>query len=558
MFDELAALVGGCCANPLAAAAPAPLAAANLRDDLAPPLVPLIAPLQMSIQPHRVPMAKRSQPDHLALARAARRPRITPTVPEPTLIVAVGTYKNSVPANIVAYLQVPVVNRPLVQQHFMEPQPLSPYIGDAMKIYKPPDKYMAHASNRISILSAKKHLALDDLPFAICSKESFRAATGLRNITGSSYLRHKVRLASLCVQKCRTQRWLLEYKIGKSHDTHRFLLALDCDRNDETPLTVRALSAILDQVTNQPVKQQVAADEESMNFDAMLRSICHDLPSLMNDSATKSVCKLLNSELTWAVVTEQLSDLTLQSFRGDTISWSQHLDKNSAAVMVQAERERCASSKWAALAKLYVRVTCHDRYKATYKQERETVTNHRPGNVLTLHTDCQFHMLMGGKKHVATVLMKSTTSGCKNFALSVRGGTGMQQFELAIVAAMMEPGRVRIRLGVPPADRETYKMPIKALVLRRGKRVVERAVTMEVLPNGGWDGDGVVEVWVPIGIIADEITIAKVIGRATAKFVATGHLPVLDEGRWKGAPEALDRILIALGMGNVGTYAFNL
>ena len=281
--------------------------------------------------------------------------------------MAVGTYKNSVPANILAYLQVPVVNRPLVQQHFMEPQPLSPYIGDAMKIYKPPDKYMAHASNRISILSAKKHLALDDLPFAICSKESFRAATGLRNITGSSYLRHKVRLASLCVQKCRTQRWLLEYKIGKSHDTHRFLLALDCDRNDETPLTVRALSAILDQVTNQPVKPQVAADEESMNFDAMLRSIYHDLPSLMNDSATKSVCKLLNSELTWAVVTEQLSDLTLQSFRGDTISWSQHLDKNSAAVMVQAERERCASSKWAALAKLYVRVTCHDRYKATYK-----------------------------------------------------------------------------------------------------------------------------------------------------------------------------------------------
>ena len=119
----------------------------------------------------------------------------------------------------------------------------------------------------------------------------------------------------------------------------------------------------------------------------------------------------------------------------------------------------------------------------------------------------------------------------------------------------MEPGRIKVRNGRPPGDDKDFKDCLRS-VGSSSTRQIERNMTKEVLPNGTWLVQGVVEIWVPVGIVIVVETVARAISKGLAALIARGRLPLLDEGRWKGSREACARILIGLGVNKILLSSF--
>ena len=110
----------------------------------------------------------------------------------------------------------------------------------------------------------------------------------------------------------------------------------------------------------------------------------------------------------------------------------------------------------------------------------------------------------------------------------------------------------------PPASAKPFSKLVLDAALSRGARQVQRKVAGEALPNGHWDDEGRVHIWVPAGLRIDRATIANLVAAALSALIGRGHLPILDEGRWKGAGEALGRILLGVSVNNLLKRAFAL
>ena len=356
-----------------------------------------------------------------------------------------------VPSSILTFLRQPVVSRSAAHQFYRQLLPLAPYTNELAKFAK--DGHRAKEDQLHVVSFNKYYLGLSKKPYNVMNRTVTAAVMG---VPYKYLLKRLVRLASLCLQQDRVTRWLIEYRLANSALEFRLIVYVESDRNDETPMWVTALSA-LTLANDDEQLPDVIADPESKAFDTALRKLATMLPQMVTEAGNKSLCKLLNSELKWGALIQRKADGELIKMRGKSLSWVQHLEKNSAPCMTQAELERCASSSNADAFELPVLMTCHDRYAATRKQVKETFVVNRSDNWEMFDTECQHHMLNGGKAKIAKRILSETTSGCKHLAISVKGGAAMQGPEKALADAILEPGVLVIHSGAPPSVCETIQ-----------------------------------------------------------------------------------------------------
>ena len=461
----------------------------------------------------------------------------------------------SVPSRVVHFLQQPIAHRHPAHQHYRELSPLAPCVTALSKFCA--SGHRATRKRQIKVVRFYAHyLGLGKRKFKVVNRSAMAESC---DVEYHNVLQRLVRLAELCIQQCRVTRWLIEFRLANSALEYELLVYLECDRNDETPMWCNPINYNVGQMEWQQ-KPEVASDPPSKAFDDALRRLIGQLPQMLRESYNKAVCKLLNAELKYAALIRRTADSVFIRIRGGSLSWIQHVDKNSARTYCQAERERSASSRHVDAFTLPCRLTCQDRYAANKKQERETMAEDRPVNRHSCAFDCRAHMLNGGKPEIRKRLVPATTSGVKNFALSVRGGTLVQLLEQSFVDTIMDPTviTVRINSGTPPESALPFKRCVIGATMGRGRRQVQRRLALEALPNGAWDIDGVLDVWVRPGLRVDRFTLAKTIATALACLIVRGYFAILDEGRWKNAGDCLSRIIMGFAVSGILVPAYKL
>ena len=157
--------------------------------------------------------------------------------------------------------------------------------------------------------------------------------------------------------------------------------------------------------------------------------------------------------------------------------------------------------------KLKTRLAALDQAKSNNRAEKWLCAS-RGSPWARLALNCEIHQVAGISKTVFS-MVEGTIEGQVNLSLALNHSTGMSVFAKLLRDHVM--AKIVILRGAPSKEAECVRRQLMTLALSRGTRLVERRVSMRVLPNGDWRRRDRIEVWLPIGASCDELRVEEAV-----------------------------------------------
>lgn len=132
-------------------------------------------------------------------------------------------------------------------------------------------------------------------------------------------------------------------------------------------------------------------------------------------------------------------------------------------------------------------------------------------------------------------------SGMINFQLSLRDGTGMTRFRKLLQREVA----TTLKISHTPPSREAvaYTRHIIRLCMSRGSRLVDKIVSMRLLPNGDWRDPTCVEVCLPDGVVVDRAVLAEVVADGICIALLGSSMDPINRSRFTHLDVKMDKWL---------------
>ena len=326
---------------------------------------------------------------------------------------------------------------------------------------------------------------------------------------------------------------------------------LDLGHQDETPMPIASKDSHERLKVLEPSQSPALLDAASE--DALQRNVFSIEPAgvtgIRSHRATRQRAKLLQSASEYSMLVRDAEGRWLD-IAGSTLTWIQQLDATTSEVLVAAARQRDAVSADANTFPSKIRAVCNDRAKQNPKCERCFLHERTGDGWKLLPFDCESHIVFGIRGEMLRIVDSSVISGSINFHLSVN--ENLNRYKLKKILRDIVAEWVVVEYGAPPPNSEKFRRHLLFLTVSNSTRKLEKYVSMGALPNGDWEIEGVIQVFLPMGVDVPKPRVVKLICDALDAVLTGSKLTVIDRNRWDGPEQALDQDGLLFGIHGIG------
>jgi len=350
---------------------------------------------------------------------------------------------------------------------------------------------------------------------------------------------HLRRLANTALHMDVSAKAIVERVAGTALSDDDLVAYVDYARYDETPLPVGTSARA------QPPSRAASSTESRVVQQT-------PLPKLASACRTTTAPnKILQSESRFGFIV-RVGGL-LRIVIGGTASFLQHLERTTAECLAEATRRRGHLNDFAHRFPFKSRITTVDGYLANDRAERQTVRE-RPEGWSRLPLLCDVHRIAGAHKYTFD-LVPETIRGQIAFALSLNEGAALEVFRKHLREQIAK--RFVLLRGTPPAECAAYRQHLVRLCLSQGPRLLNRRMSLIMLPNGDWTRRDRVEVWVPAHIDGvDEAQVLAAVTRSLEDVLCSSRFTIYPRHRWTNGDVAFSEFCLLEGIHGLASATY--
>lgn len=320
------------------------------------------------------------------------------------------------------------------------------------------------------------------------------------------------------------------------------ILFVECSRMDETPLHLRTSTASTNRAMLLAGDGPVGRGGSATSREVMAGVQHYSQRKAKNDGPSK----LLQVETNYAYLVKWVDDAgapTYTCFLHSAPRRLHVLDQCTGEnLSVALQVSSCASLASQSFAQK-ARVACNDKNKANEKAEKGLAARRgHEGWGSPCLFDCEVHVTSTIHGATFAVDLSAAVTGLIRTALSLANGACMTKFREAVAEVIRE--RLVIKVGLPTPEASQWRMRALHMFCGRGSRVVERLVTLGMLPNGDWRCQHEVQLYVLPQVrkqVGDE-RLVELMVQGLLMATCTSAPKVYARHRWTGMDLCLDSL----------------
>lgn len=216
------------------------------------------------------------------------------------------------------------------------------------------------------------------------------------------------------------------------------------------------------------------------------------------------------------------------------------LDRTTAECLLAALRRACPTTRGALSFEMKCRLVCTDKASSNDKAEHAFGAERRAfGFTPPCIMHCELHIAATISTRTF-INMEGDITGIIRMALSLQMGAYMHRFRMILRGIVYS--RVKICIGVPPAEAMKHRARVLQVFGGSGRQVVQTLIALHMLPNGDWRDSEYICIFVSPAIrgASEDERLKQLVVFGIEHVMTSSRLPLYSRARWTGFDLSLD------------------